>query len=86
VKRGNFIRELFEAGCYLCRHGKRHDLYVNPSNSKQTPVPRHSELKDSLCQLIKKQLGIWERVNQEYLAAVREMSRGQEIREIDVTA
>ncbi|HSQ08240.1 MAG TPA: type II toxin-antitoxin system HicA family toxin [Chromatiaceae bacterium] len=58
MKRGTFIRELVDAGCYLSRHGKRHDLYVNPSNGKQAPVPRHSELKDSLCLLIRKQLGI----------------------------
>jgi len=54
VKRGNFIRELVNARCYLSRH----DLYVNPNNGKQAPVPRHSELKDSLCLLIKKQLEI----------------------------
>jgi predicted RNA binding protein YcfA (HicA-like mRNA interferase family) len=58
VKRGNFIRELVNAGCYLSRNGKSHDLYVNPPNGIQAPVPRHLELKDSLCLLIKKQLGI----------------------------
>jgi hypothetical protein len=58
VKRGNFIRELVEAGCYLKRHGNKHDIYANPANGKQTPVPRHSEIKESLCLLIKGQLGI----------------------------
>jgi hypothetical protein len=58
VKRGNFIRELIEAGCYLKRHGNRHDIYANPTNGKQAPIPRHSEIKESLCQLIKRQLGI----------------------------
>jgi hypothetical protein len=58
VKHGNFIRELADAGCYLKRHGKRHDIYANPRNGKQAPVPRHSEIKDSLCELIRKQLGI----------------------------
>jgi len=58
VKRGEFIRELMASGCYLKRHGKKHDLYANPSNSKQAPVPRHAELKDSLCELIRKQLDL----------------------------
>jgi hypothetical protein len=58
VKRGNFIRELVDAGCYLKRHGKKHDLYANPRNGKQAPVPRHPEIKESLCELIRKQLGL----------------------------
>ena len=58
MKRSNFIKELLEAGCYLKRHGSKHDIYANPANGKQTPVPRHTEIKDTLCQLIRKQLGI----------------------------
>jgi mRNA interferase HicA len=58
MKRGNFIRELVKAGCYLKRHGKKHDIYANPQNGKQVPVPRHAEIKESLCQLIRDQLGI----------------------------
>jgi mRNA interferase HicA len=45
-------------GCYLKLHGKKHDIYINPINRKQSPVPRHPEIKESLCRLIKKQLGI----------------------------
>jgi hypothetical protein len=58
VKRREFLRELVAAGCYLKRHGKRHDLYVNPKNGRKAPVPRHKELKDSLCRLIRAQLGL----------------------------
>jgi len=58
VKRGNFIRELVKAGCYLKRHGKKHDIYANPNNGKHAPVPRHAEIKESLCKLIRNQLGI----------------------------
>ena len=50
--------ELVAAGCYLKRHGSKHDLYANPRNGKQVPVPRHSEIKESLCRLIRKQLGL----------------------------
>lgn len=58
MKRRDFLRQLVAAGCYLRRHGKRHDLYVNPSNGRKAPVPRHNELKDSLCRLIRAQLGL----------------------------
>jgi len=49
MKRGNFIRELVGAGCYLKRHGTKHDIYANPKNGKQLPVPRRSEIKEILC-------------------------------------
>jgi mRNA interferase HicA len=58
VKRRDLVRELADAGCYLTRHGKKHDIYVNPKNGKKAPVPRHAEIKESLCDLIKKQLGL----------------------------
>ena len=58
MKRTQFIRELVDAGCELKRHGKKHDIYINPHNGKKAPVPRHSELKESLCVLIRKQLRI----------------------------
>ncbi|MBN1895454.1 type II toxin-antitoxin system HicA family toxin [bacterium] len=41
MKRREFIRELVDAGCFLKRHGSRHDLYQNPSNGRIAPIPRH---------------------------------------------
>lgn len=58
MKRGEFIRELTHSGCVLKRHGNRHDIYFNPRNGKVAPVPRHTEIKNTLAQQIKKQLGI----------------------------
>ena len=58
MKRRDLIRELVEAGCYLRRSGKRHDIYMNPRNGKTAPVPRHPEIRESLCDLIRKQLGL----------------------------
>ncbi|MGB9553407.1 MAG: type II toxin-antitoxin system HicA family toxin [bacterium] len=58
MKRKDFIKELVKAGCYLKRHGSRHDIYVNPKNGKKAPVPRHSEIRNTLCELIRKQLGL----------------------------
>ena len=58
MKRRQLIRELIRAGCFLERHGKRHDLYRNPANGRKAPVPRHTEIKESMARLIKDQLGI----------------------------
>jgi hypothetical protein len=58
MKRQEFIRELEQAGCVLHRHGAKHDIDQNPINGKKAPVPRHTELKNSLCQLIRKQLDL----------------------------
>ena len=58
MKRRDFIRELERAGCVLHRHGRRHDVYRNPANGRQAPVPRHREIAYSLCEVIRKQLGL----------------------------
>jgi mRNA interferase HicA len=58
MKRRAFIRELEAAGCEFVRHGRRHDLYRNPATGRQAPVPRHREIADSLCEVIRKQLGL----------------------------
>lgn len=58
MKRHEFLRELMRVGCELERHGKKHDIYVNPSNGRKAPVPRHAEIKDSLCEMIRRQLGL----------------------------
>jgi len=52
VKRKEFIKELVKAGCYLKRHGSKHDIYVNPKNGRKAPVPRHAEIKNTLIELI----------------------------------
>ena len=58
MKRREFIRQLVSEGCYLKRHGARHDLYANPKNGAKVPVPRHNEIKDQLCRIIRHQLGL----------------------------
>jgi len=58
LKRNQFIKYLVKKGCYLRRHGSKHDIYENPVNGRITPIPRHPEIKESLCKLIKNQLGI----------------------------
>jgi len=58
LKRSALVKELVKSGCYLKRHGSKHDIYANPRNGKQAPVPRHIEIKESLVRMIKKQLVI----------------------------
>ncbi len=58
MKRRAFIRELASAGCVLHRRGKRHDIYRNPANGRQAPVPRHRESADTLCAIIRRPLGV----------------------------
>ncbi|MBN2444834.1 MAG: type II toxin-antitoxin system HicA family toxin [Spirochaetales bacterium] len=54
MKRKNFIKEIIKKGCFLRRHGTRHDIYENTNNGKIAPIPRHNEIKESLCRIILK--------------------------------
>ncbi len=58
MKRAALIPDLIKNGCYLKRHGSKHDIYANPRTGRQAPVPRHTEIRDSLVRLIKRQLSI----------------------------
>jgi mRNA interferase HicA len=56
MKRKDLIRAIEKVGCILIRHGGRHDWYQNPETKISQPVPRHSEIKDSLAKHILKML------------------------------
>jgi len=43
---------------FLAAPWKEAHIYQNHKNGKKAPIPRHDEIKDSLCDLIKKQLDI----------------------------
>lgn len=58
MKRAAFIRQLTSAGCVLLRHGSRHDIYLNTTTGQKQPVPRHTEIDDTLARHIRKYLGI----------------------------
>lgn len=58
MKRKELIKQLENKGCYLLRHGGRHDIYFNPRTGLKQPVPRHSEIDDRLAKHIKKYLGV----------------------------
>jgi len=56
MKRIDLIRKLEEEGCWLIRHGGRHDWYQNPKTGASPPVPRHREIKEFLARHILKRL------------------------------
>ena len=60
MKRREFVRQLESSGCALKRSGGGHDIYYDPATKRSAPVPRHVETSNSLCNLIRRQLGIKE--------------------------
>ena len=56
MKRCDLISQLEQAGCYLIRHGGKHDIYHNPKTGKTEPVPRHREINERLANKIIKSL------------------------------
>ena len=56
MKRKDLIKKLEEMGCIFIRHGRRHDWYQNPRTKVSQPIPRHSEINDSLAKHIIKML------------------------------
>jgi mRNA interferase HicA len=58
MKRIRFIRYLKENNCTLIREGSKHSLFMNLQNMKKSTVPRHPNIKESLCRKICKDLEI----------------------------
>jgi mRNA interferase HicA len=57
MKRNKFIRHLKSNGCVLVREGSKHSLYKS-ATGKLSTVPRHTDIKERLCQKICKDLEI----------------------------
>lgn len=58
MNRRDLIRRLVAHQCHLHRHGGGHDIYINVRNGRKAPIPRHSEIRESLVKLILKQLDV----------------------------
>lgn len=58
MRRKELIRQLTQAGCVLLRPGANHDIYLNPATGQRQPVPRHTEIDNTLAKHIRKYLGI----------------------------
>ncbi len=42
MKQSEFLKELRKVGCYLSKHGKKHDEWTNRKTGKSDRVPRHA--------------------------------------------
>ncbi|MCL2132525.1 MAG: type II toxin-antitoxin system HicA family toxin [Lentimicrobiaceae bacterium] len=58
MKRHQLIQHLTKNGCIWDREGSNHTIYYNPKINKTTAVPRHNEIKDTICNEICKQIGV----------------------------
>ena len=58
MKRKELIRRLRQDGGILLRSGANHDIYLNPATGLKQPIPRHTEIDDTLAKHIKKYLGL----------------------------
>ncbi len=60
MKTKKFCAELSAKGCFLFRHGKRHDMWKNPANGNTFAIPRHDsqEIPKALEIRARKALGI----------------------------
>jgi predicted RNA binding protein YcfA (HicA-like mRNA interferase family) len=57
MKTSELLKVIKEAGCFLDRHGRRHDRWKNPKTGKTQWVPRHAaEVKKGLAEAILKEL------------------------------
>lgn len=56
MKKKDLVRLLEKNGWWLQRHGTNHDNYTNGQRSE--PVPRHSEIKETLAQAIIRRQGL----------------------------
>jgi mRNA interferase HicA len=58
MKRFDLVRHLEAHRCYLLRDRGKHSVYVNPTNSQTSVVPRHREINVFLAKKICRDLGI----------------------------
>lgn len=58
MNRRQFERHLRGHGCQLHHHGGNHDVWINPANLAQAPVPRHTHLKRGTARGVCRILGI----------------------------
>ncbi|HEV3258660.1 MAG TPA: type II toxin-antitoxin system HicA family toxin [Gemmataceae bacterium] len=58
MNRRDLERHLRGQGCVLHHHGGRHDIWLNPRNLAQAPVPRRRQIKRGTIHGICRILGI----------------------------
>jgi predicted RNA binding protein YcfA (HicA-like mRNA interferase family) len=63
MKKARLIQILNEMGVVFVRHGKKHDVYIQPATKIETTIPRHDEIKDFTAKSIIKTLSPIEKNN-----------------------
>jgi hypothetical protein len=58
MKLTDLEKHLKKHKCEILREGGNHTIYINSTNRKHVPIPRHCEIKNILVKKICKQLGI----------------------------
>jgi hypothetical protein len=58
MKRQRLIRHLTANACELLREGKKHSVFLNLTNRKTAPIPRHIDIDWRLVLAICKELGV----------------------------
>lgn len=56
MKKSELEKRLREAGCFLSRHGSRHDKWVNTKTGAFDYVPRHNNVAEPTANAILKHL------------------------------
>jgi predicted RNA binding protein YcfA (HicA-like mRNA interferase family) len=46
MKKTKLLQILNQMGVVFVRHGKKHDVYMQPATKIETTVPRHDEIKE----------------------------------------
>ncbi len=58
MKRGDLVRHLRASGCVILREGGAHTVWVGPDGTRESAVPRHSEIKNVVVRKICRDFGI----------------------------
>ncbi|MDR0443065.1 MAG: type II toxin-antitoxin system HicA family toxin [Treponema sp.] len=58
MKRTKLLQMLNRMGVVFVRHGKKHDVYRQPTTRVETTIPRHDEIKEFTAKNIIKTLSI----------------------------
>jgi hypothetical protein len=56
MKKGELLKRLKALGCVFVKHGKKHDVYMNPRTGAEERIPRHNDINEILAAVIIKNL------------------------------
>ena len=52
MKRNLLLKEIRKRGAIFVRHGKKHDIYLNPKTGMIEQIPRHPDVDETLARNI----------------------------------